>query len=266
MHLSYSERAGYCSNPTASRLFRLMDDKKTNLALSADVTTAAELIALADQLGPEICVLKTHIDIIADFTPALTQTLRALATKHRFLLFEDRKFADIGHTVKQQYAGGIYRIASWADVINAHTLPGPGIIAGLKAAGMAAGGSLLLLAEMSSAGNLLDKHYRQQTLAMAESHQDFVIGFITQHALSTQPHWLYFTPGVQLANGTDSLGQQYQTPETAILAHGSDVIIVGRGIIAETNPLRTAKTYRQAAFDAYLQRTSMTTTQCETII
>ncbi len=62
--LAYKERANFCPSPVGKQLLQLMDQKRTNLALSADVTTAAALVELADQMGPEICVLKTHIYII----------------------------------------------------------------------------------------------------------------------------------------------------------------------------------------------------------
>ena len=253
-YLSYAERAHYCLSPLAKNIFTLMDEKQTNLSFSADVTSAQELLNLANLLGPEICVLKTHIDIIEDFTPALTHELRKLALKHHFFIFEDRKFADIGNTVKHQYAGGLYRIADWADITNAHSLPGPGIIKGLADVGRKKNRGLLLLAEMSSANNLLDETYVKQTLQMAEPFADFVIGFITQHAISNDPQWINMTPGVKLSDDGDALGQQYVTPEKAVLQHGSDIIIVGRGILNAEDPLNEAKKYRLAGWESYLQR------------
>lgn len=43
-HLSYNERAQMCINPLTKRLLQLMDQKSTNLALSADVSTSAQLL------------------------------------------------------------------------------------------------------------------------------------------------------------------------------------------------------------------------------
>ena len=250
---SYRERAQLCQSPAGKQLLALMEDKQTNLALSADVTSAAELLALSEQLGSEICLLKTHIDIIQDFTPALTRQLTEIAKRHHFMLFEDRKFADIGNTVRQQYEGGIYKIADWADFTNAHTLPGPGIIEGLGIAARKQQRGIILLAEMSSRGHLMDHAYMQATLKMAEQYPDIVTGFITQHALSDDPRWINLTPGIKLETGTDALGQQYNTPETAILEHGSDVIIVGRGIIAASDPTEEARRYRVRGWKSYQQ-------------
>ena len=252
--LAYRDRAKLCNNAAAKKLFLLMDDKKSNLALSADVTSSAELLALAEQLGPEICLLKTHIDIIRDFSPALTKALKALSIKHQFYIFEDRKFADIGHTVKEQYHGGIYEISTWADFINAHTLPGPGIISGLAEIAGKDPRGLLLLAQMSSANNLITAEYTEKTVALAKQFPEFVVGFIAQQQLSADPAQLYLTPGVHLSTEGDDLGQQYITPQEAIQKQGSDIIIVGRGIIKAKDPLAAAQTYRAAGWAAYKEK------------
>lgn len=252
--LTYAQRASYHTNLTAQKLLQLIDKKKTNLAVSVDHTDQASILALAQQVGRHICVLKTHIDIVRDFDSRFIRELKKLAHEYQFLLFEDRKFADIGNTVKLQYAEGVYRIADWADISNAHPLPGPGIVEGLQAVGLSKGNALLLLAEMSSQGNLISPEYTQATVKMAQTYPDFVIGFVAQSRVTDDPFFIHFTPGIHLSETGDHLGQQYSTPENAILNGGSDVIIVGRGIYGASNPERMAAHYREAGWVAYEKR------------
>ena len=253
--MTYEARAPLAKNSLGRELFELMARKKTNLSVAADVGSPEEMLELADAVGPHVCVLKTHVDVFDSWTADHAKKLEELAAKHDFLIFEDRKFADIGNTVVMQYGGGIYKIADWSHITNAHLVPGPGIIDGLKKVGMEKGRGLLLLAEMSSKGTLANGDYTKKVAAAAEENQDFVMGFISVSpnawGVETSPGLIHMTPGVQLAAGGDDLGQQYNTPAGVIGERGSDVIIVGRGVYKAVDPAKAAKEYREAGWRAY---------------
>ncbi|KAK0125313.1 orotidine 5'-phosphate decarboxylase [Cadophora gregata] len=125
---SYSERAESAIHPLSSYLLRLMTLKQSNLCLSADVSTTNQLLNLADAIGPHIVVLKTHYDLISNWdynpTTGTGARLARIARRRGFLIFEDRKFGDIGNTVQLQYTEGTAKIIEWSHITNVNMIPG----------------------------------------------------------------------------------------------------------------------------------------------
>lgn len=70
-------------HPLGSKLLKIMEEKQSNLCVSADVTCSEELLHMADSLGPSVCILKTHVDILKVCEKALLKFL--LTTVHRLL-------------------------------------------------------------------------------------------------------------------------------------------------------------------------------------
>ncbi|KAI0081705.1 Orotidine 5'-phosphate decarboxylase [Panus rudis PR-1116 ss-1] len=263
-NLSYEDRAMRHANPAARALLETMERKKSNLCVSVDVTSRKDFLNIIDVVGPFVCLIKTHVDIIEDFDQSLIENLNELSRKHDFLIFEDRKFADIGNTVALQYSSGVHKIAKWSHITNAHPVPGPSIITGLSSVGLPLGRGLLLLAEMSTKGSLATGSYTEAAVQMARAHRDFVIGFIAQRRMdgvganeATDDDFLILTPGVGLESRGDSMGQQYRTPREVVFDSGCDVIIVGRGIYGkgEIQAIQEqAERYRTEGWAAYLAR------------
>jgi|APSaa5957512535_1039671.scaffolds.fasta_scaffold214238_2 uridine monophosphate synthetase len=175
-----------------------------------------------------------------------------LSVKHNFLIFEDRKFADIGNTVRLQYQNGPFKISSWTDMANFHIIPGPGVLDGLIAANSKTDRAFIVLSQMSSKGSMMTDEYSKESIRLAENHPNDVIGFICQNKQSSDPRFLHMTPGVSLINSSDSFGQQYRSPERAIVQDGCDIIIVGRGIIESNDMVSEAVKYKNAAWNAHL--------------
>ncbi|RKF58223.1 Orotidine 5'-phosphate decarboxylase [Erysiphe neolycopersici] len=362
--LSYPQRATRSTHPLSSYLLRLMTLKKSNLCFSADVSSAKHLLSLANALGPSIVVLKTHYDLINNWdynpTTGTGARLAKIARRHGFLIFEDRKFADIGNTVRLQYTEGTARIIDWSHIVNVNMIPGKAsvealaaaaekwkynkrylvktdisvglspnldyieegeeiktdgyfstpssdnppispiiqarkssivsittvsqhfepanspsfkdestqeIFEGIEEAPMERG--LLILAQMSSEGNLATNEYTNACVKIAREFKNYVMGFVSQESLNSEreDQFLTFTPGCQLPPSdldknsklnSDGKGQQYNTPSKLVEFMGSDIIIVGRGIIGAVDPVSEAQRYRAKGWEAYKKRISPT--------
>ena len=271
--LTFKERQKLATCPVVRKLLSTMEEKKSNLCVAADVQSSSQLLSVAENIGKYICCLKTHVDILQDWTFDVGLKLRELANKYNFLLFEDRKFADIGNTVSNQYHGGPFKISSWADLVTVHALPGPAIFKGLESIPDIETGNweendskgALIVSQMSSSGNLASDEYTKKCIAMYQDcrQKDMKVppvGFIAQSRLvSGDPNFIQMTPGVSLVSKGDTLGQNYVSIENAIEEKGADVIIVGRGITScsdEKGMREMAKKYQTLAWDVYVKKTS----------
>ena len=244
-------------NDLTKTLLEKIKEKKTNLVLSLDVYKQKEFFEILDKTAEHIVMLKTHVDILSDFNEEFVIKLKEYSKKYDFMIFEDRKFADIGNTVKSQYQKGIYKIKDWADFITVHAIPGESILQGLFEG--VKNRSSFMLAKMSSKGNLMNDTYTRNVFSIGEKYAEVVSGYIC-HADSKEelrrlknkiPNGqLLLMPGVKSEAGSDATGQQYTTVEDA-MEGGADCIIVGRGIIGSENPGEAAKEYKERAWRVY---------------
>ena len=84
---------------------------------------------------------------------------------------------------------------------------------------------------------------------------DNVVGFVGQSPIEDEPlGWIQFSPGVNMISTGDGKGQQYSSPEEAILNKGADIIIVGRGLIESSDLIASAAMYRQVGWASLMKR------------
>ena len=217
----------------SSKIHEIIDSKKTKICLAADVITTEELFKLINKVGDHICVLKIHADIIVDFFYNFKETcdnLKLLKTKYNFLIWEDRKLADIGKVMVRQ----AQQIAKWADIVSVH------LVAGLESVKSLDFIDLIIVVEMSCSGHLMNNEYQREAIEIVET-LDNVIGVVAQHRILSSKELLHFVPGISLTKSSDGIGQQYNDPKNKPFA---DVFVIGRGIYLADDPAKEVVKYK----------------------
>jgi len=251
-----------CTDSISKKYMEVACKKQSLVCLAADRPTMDGLHQLIDDVGEHIAALKTHVDLVDDWTSEGWNAFCEKAKMADLLIFEDRKFADIGK-ITQGQMGGIYNIRGWSDLVTSHLISGPDIVDGIQGAWKDVNreGGVLLLAQMSSRGNLLDAEYTADVIALGREHPG-VFGFIGNGSNPEDVSKLrriagegrmIWTPGVNIQTGDGEQGQRYGSPEEAVKA-GSDCIIVGSGIHKSDDPKASAKAYAEASWNALLHR------------
>jgi len=211
----------------------IIKEKNSPICLAADVDTVSELFSLIKSVGKYICILKLHSDIIKDFWSNYTETrdtLNKMKLEYNFKIWEDRKFADIGHIMNRQVHTCI---SEWADIVSVHPIAGKKSLYQIKDI------DIILIAEMSSDGHIMSPEYQIRVMEMAYGIKN-VIGIVCQHKFSCPSQFffdakklLHIVPGISLDGTTDNKGQTYSSPEDRSFA---DIYVIGRAITQAEDP------------------------------
>ena len=109
---------------------------------------------------------------------------------------------------------------------------------------------------MSTAGAGTSDQTVQSSLEIAKKNPNLVAGFICQRRISEEADaqaFIYCTPGVSLEQTSDGQGQQYNSPEH-LVSRGTDVLIVGRGIVSQADRKAAVLKYKAAGWQALSKR------------
>jgi len=260
LQIKFSLKNINTNNNVIKRLITIIKEKKKNLVFSADIHDFFKLVKIVSKIGKHICILKIHCDIIENFNLEKATILKKLAEEQQFLIFEDRKFTDIGNTFINQYTQGSFKISEWADIITINTT-NSALFSTFANHNKDLNKAILPVCDMSNESlSAFELHNRKNKInKLVDEYKDHIIGIVTQKRedYMINSNIFYFTPGVNIISKTDDSDQRYRTPQKAILVDNCDLIIVGRGIYSSEDIYETARQYKAIGWNALSKRTKI---------
>ena len=200
----------------------LLKCMKKNIIWAADVPSMKILFEQLDIYGEKISILKLHIDTFNDFTQQNLLTLVDYKKKYDLILWEDRKFADIGNIMIKQIKHSIYYYLDWVDIFSIHCITGYDSLNStinefpkLK---------WIIIGQLSSSENLITTDYTNSCKEIYHNIPN-VVGIVCQEYLG--PEYIHIVPGISKHVESDNQGQQYSSTEQKSFA---DFYVVGRSI------------------------------------
>ena len=220
-----------------------MSDPKIIVAL--DFPGAAQAMAMAHRLSPELCRLKVGKELFTATGPSLLEKLM----KSGFEIFLDLKFHDIPNTTAQACKAAA-SLGVW--MVNVHALGGRKM---LEAAQIAISNSarppkliavtLLTSMEQEDISDLgINATPEAMVLRLAKLAQDCGLDGVVCSALETAllrqrcgDKFCLVTPGIRPTDASLDDQSRVMTPEAA-LRSGSSYLVIGRPITRAVDPLQ----------------------------
>jgi len=225
----------------------MRSDSRT-IVVALDKSSAAEALALADTLDPELCRVKVGKELFTSAGPSVVDELH----QRGFEVFLDLKFHDIPNTV-----AGACRAAASLGVwmVNVHACGGERMMAAARdALGAPGDGVPLLIAvtvltsmdqqELQSVG--VQRPVDEQVMTLAQlTHDSGLDGVVCSAREAAQlkrvlPDQLRVTPGIRMADDNADDQQRITTPQQAV-ADGATHLVIGRSVTSAADPVAQLK-------------------------
>ena len=219
------------NNSFNKKLIGIVKDKQTALCLSLDITLWKVAKPILEKVGPYICMVKLHCDLIADWNNDTVVELKALAKEHNFMLLEDAKLIDVPHINRLKLTLTKHTVNTWADAVTVHWsnyLDNKSEIESLDI-------HPICVTDMNTVNDgveLLNYNtVRDQLIEVGDKNK--VHSIIHQKALKKCNNILKLSPGV-VENEEDMKfvdNDRYRTIENAIVRDRNHVVIIGSNIV-----------------------------------
>lgn len=211
------------------------------IIVALDYPDAAAALALVRQLRPELCRLKVGKELFTAAGPRLVEGLVAAG----FDVFLDLKFHDIPSTVAKAVAAA-GRLGVW--MVNVHASGGTQMMRAARET-IPAGGPLLIAVTVLTSMSQRDMDelgvalpLPQQVLHLAGLAQHSGLDGVVCSAEEARAirerlgdDFLCVTPGIRLATAEADDQQRVMTPEAALQA-GSSYLVIGRPVTQAVDP------------------------------
>lgn len=195
-------------------------DKK--IIWAADVGNMKDLFTQLDIYGSKIGILKLHVDTFKDFSLDNLLKLQEYKQRYNLLIWEDRKFADIGNIMIKQIKNSIYYYEDWVDIFSIHGITGFESINAVIESNL--NFKWVLVGQLSSSENLINSEYTERCKEIYKQNVN-IIGMVCQEYLG--PEYIHIVPGISKHVEGDDQGQKYSSVVSKSFA---DFFVVGRSI------------------------------------